>query len=96
MNDVGLLVEDLLEEKVLSADQRAHIPSAQFGLPEQRKFPLHDAEHVRKAIQLFHQCELRYRTQLAKAIEVAARRYGVTITESSGVGKVLRRIRLKS
>lgn len=37
---------------LLSARDRAALRPDQFGLPEERAYPIHDAEHARLAIEL--------------------------------------------
>ena len=44
--------EYLVDEAALRAKQRNEIPDEMFGLPDQRKYPLHDKKHVRLAIQM--------------------------------------------
>lgn len=39
-----------------------------FGLPAQRRFPMHDEAHLKSAIGYFHTCKLKDRAELAKNI----------------------------
>lgn len=52
-----------------------------FGVPEQKKFPLPDADHVRSAIKFFNYVDPEYEKELAKAILLRAKEYGVDISE---------------
>lgn len=52
-----------------------------FGVPEQKKFPLYDADHVISAIKFFNYVDRVYEKQLAKAILRRAKEYGVDISE---------------
>lgn len=54
-----------------------------FGVPQQKKFPLLDADHVRSAIKFFNYVESKYEKQLAKAILRKAKEYGVDISKMS-------------
>lgn len=54
-----------------------------YGVPEQKKFPLPDAGHVRSAIKFFNYVDPKYERQLAKAILQRAKEYGVDISEMS-------------
>lgn len=54
-----------------------------YGIPEQKKFPLPDAGHVRSAIKFFNYVDPKYERQLAKAILRRAKEYGVDISEMS-------------
>ena len=52
-----------------------------YGVPEQKKFPLPDAAHVRSAIRFFNYVEPKYEEKLAKAILARAEEYGIDISE---------------
>lgn len=54
-----------------------------FGVPEQKKFPLYDADHVRSAIKFFNYVDTKYEKELAKAIIRRAKEYGVDLSEIS-------------
>ena len=51
------LFDRIIMEAELSAEERNELKASQFGLPEERKFPLTDANHVRSAISYFHTCQ---------------------------------------
>ena len=78
-----------LRESNLSSKERNELKDSQFGLPEDRKYPLNDADHVRSAIKLFGHCEESKKTQLAKRINAAAKKYGVEIKKDSAVAEYL-------
>ena len=64
---------DLFFEKALNAKERKELDESDFGLPEQRKYPLIDGEHVKKAIQFFKYCPEKDRKILASNIYKAAK-----------------------
>ncbi|MBP5598343.1 MAG: hypothetical protein J6Y02_23450 [Pseudobutyrivibrio sp.] len=76
-------------ESDLTTKERNDLKPAQFGLPEDRKYPLIDAEHVRSAIKLFGHCPEGKRTQLAKNIHKAAKKFGVEIKKDNLVSEYL-------
>ena len=57
-----------------------------YGVPEQKKFPMPDADHVRSAIRFFNYVEPRYEKKLAKAILARMKEYGITFDDFT-VGK---------
>ena len=57
----------------LTAEQLKALPDSMFGLPKERKYPMPDEEHVRKAIQFFRYCEESKRSELAKNINRRAK-----------------------
>ena len=57
----------------LYAKERNALPDELFGLPDERKFPLTDEEHVRKAIQFFKFCPPAKRAILANNINKRAK-----------------------
>ena len=81
------LFDRIIMEAELSAQERNELKASQFGLPEERKFPLTDAKHVRSAISYFHTCPEDKKAQLAKRIKSAAKKFGVEISPDSPVMK---------
>jgi len=66
---------NIIEEKALKAKDRKALPDSVFGLPEDRKYPMPDEEHVRKAIQFFGYCPKNKKKELAKNINKMAKKY---------------------
>lgn len=81
------LFDRIIMEAELSAEERNDLKASQFGLPEERKFPLTDAKHVRSAISYFHTCPEDKKAQLAKRIKSAAKKFGVEISPNSPITK---------
>ena len=52
-----------------------------YGVPEQKKFPMPDAAHVRSAIRFFNYVEPRYEKKLAKAILARMKEYGLSFDD---------------
>lgn len=57
-----------------------------YGIPEQKKFPMFDKQHVISAIKFFNYVEPRYEKQLAKAILARMKEYGMSF-DDFGVGE---------
>lgn len=57
-----------------------------YGVPEQKKFPMPDADHVRSAIRFFNYVEPRYEKELASAILRRMKEYGLSFDDFT-VGK---------
>ena len=81
------LFDRIIMEAELSAEERNNLKASQFGIPEERKFPLTDAKHVRSAISYFHTCPEDKKAQLAKRIKSAAKKFGVEISPNSPITK---------
>ena len=81
------LFDRIIMEAELSTEERNNLKASQFGLPEERKFPLTDAKHVRSAISYFHTCPEDKKAQLAKRIKSAAKKFGVEISPNSPIMK---------
>ena len=81
------LFDRIIMEAELSTEERNDLKASQFGLPEERKFPLTDANHVRSAISYFHTCPEDKKAQLAKRIKSAAKKFGVEISPNSPITK---------
>lgn len=56
-----------------------------FGVPEQKKFPLPDADHVKSAIRFFNYVDPKYEHELADAILERMKEYNMSF-EDFGVG----------
>lgn len=69
--------EEVLQEAKLKTSARNVLPDSDFGLPEDRKFPLNDAAHVKAAIKMFSHCPDEKKAKLAKRIVAAMGKYGV-------------------
>lgn len=52
-----------------------------YGIPEQKKFPMPDAKHVRSAIKFFNYVDPAYEKQLAKAILKRMEEYGMSFDD---------------
>ena len=76
-----------LEEK-LDAESRNKMKDSSFGLPEERKYPLNDASHVKSAIAFFRYCPADKKHSLARRIISAAKKFGVVVSKDSKVWKI--------
>lgn len=81
------IFDQFLMEAELSTKERNELDDSQFGLPEDRKYPLTDAAHVKSAISYFHKCPGGKKKKLAARIRRAAKKYNVTIGEDAEVNK---------
>lgn len=82
-------MEYILMENKLSTEDRNKLKKSQFGLPEERKFPLHDESHVKSAIRFFYKCPEKDKVRLALAIEKAAKKFNIEISKDSEISKYL-------
>ena len=77
MDIIDRLLEELILERQLSAKERNSMNASTFGIPELRKYPLNDREHVIKAKQFFKDCPDKYKSQLRSNINKAAKKFGI-------------------
>lgn len=68
-----------LQEAALTTKERKELKDEEFGLPEERKYPLTDRQHVIKAIQFFKHCPEDKKSALAHRIKKQADKYEVEI-----------------
>lgn len=52
-----------------------------YGIPEQKKFPMPDARHVKSAIRFFNYVDPKYEKELARAILRRMKEYGLTFDD---------------
>lgn len=81
------IFDQFLMEAELTTKERNELDDSQFGLPEDRKYPLTDAAHVKSAISYFHKCPEGKKKRLAARIRRAAKKFDVTIGEDAEVNK---------
>ena len=81
-NIVKTLSKIIFEADLSYYDRQRLLPS-DFGVPEKRKYPLHDEEHVRAAIRLFNNCDPDDEKQLAQAIIKRINRFGIMNIKAS-------------
>lgn len=73
---------DTVFEAKLNAKKRNKLKDSDFGLPKERKYPLNDEAHVRKAIQFFKYCPPTKRNELALNINKKIKEYKMDISVS--------------
>lgn len=83
-------VVEFFKEK-LSTEARKKLPAAEFALPEQKKYPIHDKAHVRNALaRAAQQIEeggegaADAKAALPK-IRAAAKKFGITVSMEKGI-----------
>ena len=65
----------------LSSKERNALPDSQFGLPEERKFPLNDPSHVSNAAARIDNAPKSQQKTLAKKILAKANKYGMDTSD---------------
>ena len=63
----------------LDTTERRELNKSEFGLPQQRAFPMPDAAHVRAAEAYFRYAPDTEKAELARNILLKAEQFGVTI-----------------
>lgn len=61
-------IESFIQESKLSSDERNDLDDNQFGIPELRKYPLNDEDHVLQAVRFFNKAPDEYKEELARNI----------------------------
>lgn len=69
---------DILEHGELTEEE---LEKRKYALPEQRKFPMPDARHVRSAIRFFNYVDRKDEEKLAKAILERMKEYGMSFED---------------
>ena len=68
---------------------RDNLKDNEFGIPEDRKYPLDSKKHVMSAIKLFGHAKESKKKALAERIKSAADKYNINIPEKTQVSKYL-------
>ena len=84
---------DYVVEKVLKAKDRNNLDDSEFGIPEERKYPIHDEAHVRAAIQRFNYVDKKNEKLLANNIIKALKKFdmldSIKVSEDNRFSKYL-------
>ena len=81
--------KDIEDLDITLETSRANLKDSEFGIPEDRKYPLDSKKHVMSAIKLFGHAEESKKKALAKRIKTASKKYDIDIPESTQVYKYL-------
>lgn len=73
----------IIFESGLSYSERQKLLDSDFAIPEKRKYPIHDEEHVRLAITMFNKCDPDDEEQLAEAIIKRINKFGILNIKAS-------------
>ena len=81
-NELSQFIENskIMNESKLSSKDRNNLEDNIFGLPEDRKYPLNDREHVIQAIRMFNNVESSKEKELAKNIIKRMKELDIDIT----------------
>ena len=84
-------VLDAMEEKLYTQSDISHgdlddEDKHKYGVPEQKKFPMPDARHVKSAIKFFNYVDPKYEQELADAILARMKEYGLVLGDDISVG----------
>lgn len=71
-------MEKMRNDKLSTAERR-NLPDSDFGLPDQREFPMPDAAHVRAAEAYFRYASDADKPLLAHRILLKAKKFGVDV-----------------
>ena len=89
---IGEFVQSL-EEKAMSSKERNDLKDDDFGIPELRKYPIHDKKHVQQAIKMFNHVEKKYESELADNLLDAMERFHIstdTVGEKNRLKKYIK------
>lgn len=73
-----------IEENYLQHDD---LEDKKYGLPDLKKYPMPDAEHVKSAIRFFNYVDRKNEKELAESILKRIKEYGIVLGEDITVGE---------
>ena len=76
---MSIILDNFLLEKTLSSKDRKKLKDSDYGVPQERKFPLIDKNHVNMAIRYFYSVDKKFEYILAKNINDKAKKIGLKI-----------------
>lgn len=84
-NDIPTFVMYDMVYDLMSKAERDKIKDEDFGIPEEKKYPLNTKKRVRAAISYFHKAKNKYKPELARRIIKAAKKFKVDLDKDSPV-----------
>lgn len=76
-NSLSSIKKIIFESEISYFDRQNLLPS-EFGVPNKRKYPIHDEEHVKLAIKMFNNCDPSDEKELAENILKKIEAFGIT------------------
>ncbi len=70
-------IGSIFKEDTISYFDRQNLLPSEFGIPDKRKYPIHDKDHVKAAIRMFNNCDPDDEKELATNIIKKAKKYGM-------------------
>jgi hypothetical protein len=70
---------DFLTEEKIDTAKRNRMKTTTFGLPDKRKYPLNDKQHVLSAITYFNKCDPSDEKELASNIIAAIKKFNMDV-----------------
>lgn len=74
-------------ESELTYYERQKLLPSEFGIPDKRKFPMPDEDHVRAAIRMFNNCDYDEEEELAENINKKIKKFGLTDIKVSAANR---------
>jgi hypothetical protein len=85
-----MTIKEALEvEEEMSQQTRDRLNKKAFGLPEDRKYPLNDENHIKSAISYFYKCKENKKKTLANNIYKACKKFNIEINKDADWYKYL-------
>lgn len=81
------VAKKLIFESSLTYMQRERLLPSEFGIPNKRKYPMHDEEHVRLALKMFNNADEDEEEELANNIVKKAKYFGITDLKASAANR---------
>lgn len=84
---------EYIEEKAMSSKERNDLEDDDFGIPELRKYPIHDKKHVEQAIKMFNHVDKKYEAELADNLLDAMDKFNIstgTVGEKNRLRKYIK------
>ena len=80
-------IRKLIFESTLTYFERQRLLPSDFGVPDKRKYPIHDEDHVRAAIRMFNNCDPSDEEELAQNIIKKINKFGITDVKVSAANR---------
>ena len=84
------VAKKLIFESSLSYMERERLLPSDFGIPDKRKYPMPDEEHVKLALKMFNNADEEEEEELARNIVKKAKQFGMTELNANAANRFRR------
>jgi hypothetical protein len=80
-----------IHENEFKDEDLTNLKDDDFGLPDERRFPMHNKQAFSKSLKMFHYCPVEKRMVLAQRLNRRSKDYNIDLSKNKEIGPMLKR-----